>query len=644
MIAWGKFPFVRFVIALILGILFYSYWGNPFLFSFWLFSLVAILHLITVLRKKKADNLVTGLLAFCCTFCFGIALTNLHDALFYKDNISYQNFSSYVAEVTSDVEDRGNFYRTEVSVVNIKTEKGWERASGKVLLYIIRDSLSSIKYGNKLLVKAQPQVVKAPLNPGEFDYKRYLSFQNIYHQQFLSSYQYQKLPSEGGNLFISWAFYLRHSCDSILKVKVSGKAYPIASALVLGIRNSLDGEVKQAYSSTGTIHVLAVSGMHIAVIYGMLFFVFGFIKNLRGGDVLFTTVIFVLLWLYAFITGFSASVVRAVTMFSFVLLAQLINRKSNIYNTLSLSAFIMLCFNPYLLMDAGFQLSYLAVLGIVLLYDPLYKLIEFKNKVVDRVWAMAVVSVAAQVATAPLTMYYFNQISFSFLLANFVAIPLSSVALFTSLGIIAFCWLHPLTSLLGYITDIVISVMNQSILLLNKIPYSAIKEINISPVYAALLYFLVAATLAFFSFKKFNYLLLIAFVVITLSSINILALWKTVHRKQLVVFSVRNHTAVALIKSDNGILFADSLLLKDSKKLKQVTTLLSKMNVSCKALKTADDKLIKWEGKTIFIGRSNNNTSDADFKVLKNSIEINSFDSKRLTYDLSTQGAFIKDI
>src|SRR6185437_9902378 len=478
MIAWGKFPFVRFTSALILGILFYIYFGNPFLVFFYLLPTLAVAYLIIVLRKS--DNLATGILAFCCTFCFGVILTNLHTASFYSDNIKYKQFSAYVGEVVSDIEDRGDFYRAKVSVIKIRTEVGWERATGNVMLYLPKDS-SPIGYGNQLLIKAVPQVVKAPLNPSEFNYKKYLAFQNIYHQQFLSPSQFQKFSSEGGNTFMSLAFRLRHYCDNVLKRNIAGKAYPIASALVLGIRNSLDDELKAAYSSTGTIHVLAVSGLHIVIVYGLLFFVFGFIKNVRGGDILFTCVIFLLLWLYAFITGFSASVVRAVTMFSFVLLAELINRKSNIYNTLALSAFIMLCFSPYLVMDAGFQLSYLAVLGIVLLYGPIYGLIEFKNKIVDKVWAMAVVSIVAQLMTAPITMYYFNQFSFSFLLANFIAIPLSSLALFTSLAVIALNWLSPVASLIGKLTEFIIAIMNQSILLLNKIPYLAVKAINISP-------------------------------------------------------------------------------------------------------------------------------------------------------------------
>ena len=637
MIAWGKFPFVRFAAAFMGGILFYSYIGNPFSLFFYLFPLAAALYV--ALAVKKADNLLAGLLAFCCTFSFGVALANLHNASYYKDNISYQQFSSYVADITSDVEDRGVFYKAEASIVKVKTAKGWQRASGKVLLYLFKDSLAPVVYGNWLLIKAAPQQVKAPLSPGEFDYKKYLAFQNIYHQQFLSSYQYQKL-SHTGNLFLSWAFYLRHSCDNTLKAALSKKTYPVASALVLGIRNSLDDEVKQAYTSTGTIHVLAVSGLHIVVIYGALFFVFGFIKNLRGGDVLFTSVIFALLWLYAFITGFSPSVVRAVTMFSFVLLAQLINRKSNIYNTLALSAFIMLCFNPYLLMDAGFQLSYLAVLGIVLLYKPLYELVEFKNPVADKLWAMAVVSVAAQLTTVPLTMYYFNQLSFSFLLANFIAIPLSSLALFSSLGIIAFYWLAPLAALLAYSTELLITIMNQSVLLLNKIPYSSIKSVNINPAFAALLYLLIAAVLAFFSFKKFNYALLTALIVVALASFNLVNLWKIAHRKQVVVLNIKNHTAMALVKADRAILFADSSLLNNRKKMAQLGNLLSKMDISCVEHRTAEPKLIKWEGKTICMGSYDKDGTKPDFQILKTAIII---DSKNL-YDLSTQGAYIKDL
>ena len=639
MIAWGKFPFVRFTSALLLGILFYIYSGNPFNLFFYLLPVIAVVYVIVALRK--ADNLIAGILAVCCTFCFGVLLANLNDASFYQDNIKYKKFSAYEGEVVSDVEDRGSFYRAEVSVVKIKTEAGWERSSGNVMVYIRKDTTSKpIVYGNRLLIKTSPQEVKAPLNPGEFDYKKYLTFQNIYHQQFLGSRQFQLLPEQGGNFFISKAYYLRHYCDHVLKASITGKAYPIASALVLGIRNSLDDELKTAYSSTGTIHVLAVSGLHIVIIYGLLFFVFGFVKNVRGGDVLFTCIIFVLLWLYAFVTGFSASVVRAVTMFSFVLLAQLINRKSNIYNTLALSAFIMLCFNPFLVMDAGFQLSYLAVLGIVLLYEPIYGLIEFKNKVADKIWAMAVVSIVAQLATAPITMYYFNQFSFSFLLANFIAIPLSSLALFTSLAVIALNWISPVALFVGKITELVITIMNQSIVLLNKVPYLAVKAINISPEYVLLLYLLIAFALLFFTYKKFNYFLLTSLIIITLAGINVVMLWNTAHRKQLIVFNIKNRAAVTLIKADQAELFADSSLLKDKKKLNQLTTLLTKMDVSTIQYKEGGNKLVYWEGKTIYIGKSEADIDKADFCIVKASIVIDN----KTTYNTSTQGAYITDL
>src|SRR5690606_30371161 len=236
-------------------------------------------------------------------------------------------------------------------------------------------------YGDLLVIKGAPQRPDPPANPAEFDYARYLEQRNIFHQHFVRE-GVMRMGAEPSNGVLALAYKLRARAEAVLRTYVPGeRAQGIARALVLGVTDGLDNELREAYAGVGVMHILAVSGLHVGVIYFVLASLLRPLNRLPKGNWAVAVISIFVLWLYAFITGLSPSVLRAVTMFSFLTLAKPWRRGTNVYNTLAVSAFVMLLADPWLVCSVGFQLSYLAVLGIVYFYPRLIPLWEPTSRV-----------------------------------------------------------------------------------------------------------------------------------------------------------------------------------------------------------------------------------------------------------------------
>ena len=198
------------------------------------------------------------------------------------------------------------------------------------------------------------------------------------------------------------------------------EAIAVASTLILGYKADLSNDVLQAYSKTGTIHVLSVSGAHVAILLILLSFGFSFLDRFKYGRLIKAILIILIIWYYSLLTGFSPAVCRAAVMISMVIIGKTYSRHISILNILAISAFFLLLYDPLFITDVGFQLSYLTVLGLIVLQPIVYKWVHLENKWADKLWALCSVSIAAQVITFPLSIYYFHQFPVYFLISNFV--------------------------------------------------------------------------------------------------------------------------------------------------------------------------------------------------------------------------------
>jgi competence protein ComEC len=567
MIQWTGFPFVRFTFALMAGIGLYHYLKIPlqvYGIYFFILAVFCFLLLHFLFRYQKIAFYFKpwkGFIALLLINLFGYLVTQFNDISIATDHLLNQkNTKYYEAVVTSDAEKKERWHKAVAEVRKVKSNGNWKKASGKILLYIDNSGHYHPRYGDHLVIKGVPFIVPPSSDPGGFDYRDYLAGQHIYHQHFVRLKDFRFLKNIPDYIFIYYAFLVRNECDHLFRKYIcSNGEYEVASALVLGIKSHLDNELRSAYASSGAMHVLAVSGLHVAILYGILVFFLERLKKLKGGNLLFTFSVLFILWLYAFITGLSASVLRSVIMFSFIVIARSINRNTNIYNTLAISAFILLCYKPGFLFDVGFQLSYLAVAGIIYFHPKLYHCISFNNYVSDKVWSVSCVAIAAQLTTFPLCIYYFHQFPVYFLLSNLLVIPLSFIILYVGIILLVTGWIPICGQILGFLMEKLIWLLNASVLLVEDFPFSTVGEIYKDRPEIFLMYVIMIVFILFFKTHKFQYIFFAFICSLMISGLSILKSSERSVQKNFMVCKLKKTPFLTFMNGGEGVILADSV-------------------------------------------------------------------------------------
>ncbi len=571
MIRWIPYTFVRTVLFFIGGILL-GIKAPDFIPEVWCTAIavcgLSVYFLFVFLRNRLLNP---GWVALPLIFFFGYihAVQQMESRdpghlLKLTGSVSH-----YKAVVTRFAEERNNSWMTEARVLQIR-DKTWVPAKGKILLYFSkRDFEKSFQYGDVLLIKGHPELPEAPANPGEFDYREYLALRNIYHQQFARAGEALKIGYEPPSALMAMAFRGREWSRATLKRFVHGeREQAIASALVLGVTDGLDDELLNAYSATGSMHILAVSGLHISILYFILLWVLSPFRRVPGGRWFVPITGLLIMWMYAFITGLSPSVLRAVVMFSFLAVARQWARSTNVYNTLAVSAFCLLLFDPFLIRSVGFQLSYLAVLGIVYLYPKILVLWEPGTRLGTEIWRILVVSIAAQAATFSLGLLYFHQFPNLFLLANVLVVPLSSLVLILGVLTLAVSFTPMAAVAVGFCLEMLIKFLNYIVFTLESVPFSRFDNVYITAWQCALLVLLLFAVLALFHYKKFKYLIASSLIVFSFVSLQWVHFSKDVDVAKITVYYIPGHSVVDLIDRGHTFFLADSVIRTDVQKIR----------------------------------------------------------------------------
>ncbi len=375
--------------------------------------------------------------------------------------------------------------------------------NGTLLIAIKDSSAKSLYYGDELLIPAKYNPVDRPFNPAEFNYKKYLANQNIYYQAFLYPEQYVLLNTNTGNPVIAYSLRLRQRLIEKFKRNMRDtNAIAVASTLILGYKADLSNDILQAYSKTGTIHVLSVSGAHVAIIYILLTLVLGFLDKYRFGRLVKAFIIISLIWYYSLLSGFSPAVCRAAVMISMVIIGKTYSRYINTLNILAVSAFLLLIYDPLFITDVGFQLSYLAVFGLIVFQPIAYGWFKFKNKWADKFWALCSVSIAAQVITFPLSAVYFHQFPVYFLISNiFIIIP-SAVIMYSGILYLLLPQIPFLSAFLAFILEKSILLMNKVLAVIEHARFASIGKIWLTTPEYLLLYIIIISAFYFFYDKK----------------------------------------------------------------------------------------------------------------------------------------------
>ena len=528
MFRWIPYAFVRIVVFFCSGVLLAIYQPDILSESIaqLLFLAVCILYLVLAFAfSRRAFN--PGIVGMVAIFLAGYCNVQLQTDTRKPDHIINIDgpVEYYTAKITKPAEEKDNAWKLQAEIVAVKSEINWDSKQGKILLYIPKkDFEEPFSYGDLILVKGSPQLIQPPGNPGEFDYKKFLAYRKIYHQHYVRAAQVKFLGNAPPNIFMQYAIETRTWADGVLKKYIRGKReQALASALVLGVTDGLDNELLNAYAATGAMHVLAVSGLHVGIIYWMILILFKPFQKGKYSEWVLAILSLLILWAYAFVTGLSPSVLRAVTMFSFVAVARPWNQRTNIYNILAASAFCLLVYDPYMIMSVGFQLSYLAVLGIVSLQPGIYRLWEPKYWFWDEVWKISAVSIAAQVATFSLGLLYFHQFPNYFLLSNLFVIPGSFVVLILGLGLMAVSFMNPVAVAIGWLLEWSIKALNGVVFIVEKLPFSLLDNIHINTLQCWVLILIVAMVFLWIETKKFP----ILFIVTILCVIFSIQQWNT---------------------------------------------------------------------------------------------------------------------
>lgn len=569
---WPGFPFVRIVLPLISGILVYRYLSD------WLtlpFYSIAIPVLVLIMARFSGriitgygSRWVFGLLLNLVFIMLGFQLASLQHELDSADHFSVlmneekSLFSGILAEPPAE---RANSFRAVANIDRIYQGQGAKTCKGRVMVYFSKDTVvTGLKYGSRIIFSTAPVRVNPPANPGEFDYAGYLANKVIYHQVYLKPVAYRVVKGNEGHWLKALAFGVRDRfLQTFSRYGIGGREFAVAAALMIGYDDRLDPEQRREFSGAGAMHVLCVSGLHVGIVFLMADKLFFFLGRRKKGKVLKPMMIILVIWLYALITGLAPSVMRASLMFSLVTVGNALNRKSHIYNTLATSAFILLIINPAILFEVGFQLSYAAVIGIVT-FQPYFKKIWVPpSGMLKYFWDILLVSLAAQLATGPLSVMYFHQFPNYFLLTNLLVIPFAGILIYTGVVFLVFAVVPAFGKIAALVLVSEIKALNWLIALIEGLPGAVSRNLFLPGFSTLLLYMLVLALFALYlSNKRIWFSIALATMLLLAADharLNVLR----AKQQMLIVHSMNRHTVISLVQGRVHNVLADSAVISE---------------------------------------------------------------------------------
>ena len=500
---------------------------------------------------------------------FGYLITALQNET--QNPNHYSHFISenayYSGVLLSDPIPTKRAFRLEIELTERVTETTTS-TEGKVFIYVPKnDEYAAFHIGDIVLFKSNLKEPSPPLNPHEFDYQNYLQLHQIYAQSYASSLKKIGVAPFSFNRIIG--SIRRFLLNKIDNMPLSVEEKSVASALLLGYRYLISDGTQQAFAGAGAMHVLAVSGLHVGILFIITATILGLDKKHPQRNNWKKVVLSILIiWSYAALTGLSPSVTRAAVMFSFIGFGNLFKRKPGIYQAIAASAFFLLAINPNYLFEVGFQLSYAAVLGIVYIQPKIYHLFDFKRIVwIDKIWAITTVSIAAQAATFPLSIYYFHQFPLFFIVSNLVVIPTAYLLMSYGLGLLTLSIIISPPAFLILPFKWLLMLMIKSVELVESLPHSVVYQLNFTRTELVLAMVLVIAIVEVVWHKKKNALVIGMLSLFAFFSLTGFARYQQKRAKQVTIYSIPKTTAIEFTVANASMFYGDKILLEDEDKM-----------------------------------------------------------------------------
>ncbi len=477
-------PYLRFIAPFIAGLALGGWFDTPLPGLDWALIVGAAIGALLAIQKiPYRYRWVFGAYAHLLLFGFGYFHIVDHNELRQPSHFASEiQDSHYFLGTVYEAPSKGAKMKIPVHVEAMGTSPdSLQVAVGNVILFLEPGTFAdSIRYGDRLGFQATVRPTEPPKNPHAFDYKRYLHFQNIHHQAFVKTDSLLRLSEGNGWMIWEKAYESRKSLLTLLQKHFpTTDEYAVASALLVGYTDDLSDDMRTAYAETGSMHALAVSGTHIGMLYVGLMFLIARLQ-LRGqrGRLIEMVLVLTAIWAFTFLTGATASVLRASVMFSVYMLGKAFWRDASAWNVLPASAFILLIYNPYFLFNVGFQLSYAAVAGMVFFYPRLYKMFPPMSRWLDEPLKVFLIGVAAQLGTVPLTLFYFNQFPVYFWLAGWVVVFVGAVFLWGGAMLVVLdSFSQTLADWLGVLLYQMLWWMNKIIMFIQSIPGGVVRNV-----------------------------------------------------------------------------------------------------------------------------------------------------------------------
>ncbi|MBN1187381.1 MAG: ComEC/Rec2 family competence protein [Bacteroidales bacterium] len=550
-----KIPFLRFLIPFIIGICIQNY--VPFkryhINILYIFSLtILVFYVIRRNKLKLANNeWINGIIINILIFIAGLSLSYSKNMVpqYVNNDPAHCTYIAYIAE-TPDTSEIKNKYL--VRIISYKKDNNWYKTKGKAIVYLPKnEKSSSLSTGSTIVFHSKLFPYLNRGNPEEFNYQRYMNSKNIYCYTYIKNESWRYLEKKTVTLRLLSIQIRQHIHSLYQKYGINNSELAVLSALTLGDRSELDADLNKAYAQSGAMHILAVSGLHIGILYLVLNFLLVFRKKRKFMKV---TIILLCIWFYAIITGLSPSVQRAAIMFSFISLGKAGKRDINIYNILSLSALIILLFDPRMLFQAGFQFSFLAVAGIIFFQPRISSLLKPKTKAMNFAWQLLSVSFAAQLSTFPLTLYYFQYFPSYFWITNLLIIPIIPLLYSCAILLIIFSFSNIIASSIAWIISLTIRFLNLLTNNISSLPGSTINEISISKTEVILIYLIIISlAVSFLTYNKKWLLASLSCIVLFICS-DILSEYKAYTQNRFIVYNTPDKSLAQMIDGKVNII------------------------------------------------------------------------------------------
>lgn len=553
---WFKYPFIRLLMPFVLGIwLSFSCLNLPkdelnIVFGAVVVSGVALFVVHSAVKDYKY-RWVFGAILNLHLILIGIAIVHIRN-----DDLD-EDCDVWVACLAECPTEKGK---------TVKVVLEMQSATGSVMAYFEKNERSlNLNYGDVIAFYEPPKLVEPPSNPEQFDYQKYLSRKGILRQVYLKDESWDLLKDKSVNPIYSFSYNLRNFLlATIRELGISDDEYSVAAAILLGYDDTLPTELRQKYVAAGSMHILCVSGMHVGVIFMVFSYMLGFLdKRKRGQNVTKQILLLVLIWFYALLAGLAPSILRSTIMLSFVIVGDMIKRNGILLNSLAASAFLLLCIDPANLFNVGFLLSYCAVIGIVTLQKPIYNIFYVKPKFLDKVWEMTSVTLAAQLATAPLSIYYFHQFPTYFWLSNLFMGPISAIVITGGMVMLMVFFIPYINIGVAFCVKWLIYAMNFIVSWIETMPLSMIKGLYINSLefICLIIAFVLLMMLVEYRKKPFLFGILSMLLIFSVSQLTSAVIQRD--KMSITVYSVNKASAIDFVCGNEHVLICDSIFVNN---------------------------------------------------------------------------------